>query len=92
MEEIYDKIVDSKRDGVPNPMWKVDVDDTKAYYRSTSVVGGGIMTEEQKKAREEELQSAIEEIQTYGSNEYFYNTHHQIKLQEEIILSLFKKV
>jgi len=45
MEEIYDKIVDSKRDGVTNRMWKIDAEDTKAYYRSTSSIGGGMMTE-----------------------------------------------
>ena len=51
LEEIYDHIVDAKRDGLENKcLDKVDVKDTKPYYRATSNIDGGKMTEKQKKA------------------------------------------
>ena len=93
LEEIYDYIVDAKREDTESNVFnKVDIKDSKEYIRAVSGVGETQLNEIQKHAQHEELARQIEEIKTYGTNKHFFTTHHRIMLQEEVVLTLFEKV
>ena len=60
----------------------VDISDNKEYRRNTV----------DTKRENDELEIIFKDLNKYGSNEHYFRTHHQIMLQEEVVLTMFKKI
>ena len=68
LEEIYDEIVEAKRNESHSDVFnKIDIQNTKKYFRVLSNAEGEL-DDKKKEAYKEELAQEIEEIKAYGTN------------------------
>jgi len=76
MEEIYDHLL---RDKNSDAIVKVDLDNNQSYMRQ---VGGEQM--------ENEIEAAVTNISSFGSNKHYFNISHHQAIQEELLLSIVR--